>query len=296
MRCLLPVKKSRNLFVLLIVLGLSFPAVAASPAFRLKLGLGAGAFDLGDVSLAVRGGQQYALNWAAAGEAVPGDGIQEPGPMNNAGVELMAVLSPRLALGLEVALNGATRDGQVGWIGSVNGSVRHLAEMRYTVVPVRLNIHYFLGRPGGLRAYGLAGIGLYAGRLNLRQETLSRSTGADRLEYFSGRGQGTALGLHAGAGLQVPVTRRFAVFVEVLGRAARVGSLTGDVGLADTGTGDTDLIEGTFWLSKTGDEAGEYHRVLVSSAQPADPEFRDVRKFRLDLSGWAVRAGIVINL
>ncbi|HDP94728.1 MAG TPA: hypothetical protein ENN40_05125 [Candidatus Aminicenantes bacterium] len=269
---------------------------AATPGrFMLKLSLGGGRLNLDDISAVVREGESSAATRVPGGTMVPGSGIPEPGPCYDAGAELLVFLSPRWALGLEVALNGNTKMGQVGWMGSENTAARHASEVRHTVVPIRLSARYFLGRRG-FRAYALAGAGLYPGRLNLIQKDQVRSITEESLMLFVAQGRGTAVGLHAGVGAAFPLTRRLRVFVEAVGQSVRIASLNGGGIIQDLKTGLDDWNQGEFWVVtfERGGRVGK--KVVVASEQPDDPTILQAKKLEMDLSGWTLRAGIIIGL
>jgi len=262
----------------------------------LKLSLGGGRLNLGEISEAVREAEATAAARAPGGIMVPGSGIPEPGPCYDAGAELLVLFSSRWALGLEVAMSGNTKKGQVGWIDTENASVRHAAEVRYTVVPIRLNLRYFPGRSRKLQAYVLAGVGLYPGRLNLTQKNLTLSTTEERQVFFIAQGRGTALGLHAGVGASLRLTRRLRFFVDVIGQTARIGSLKGNGIIHDLTTGLGDSGRGEFWfvVSESGGRIGK--SVVIASKQPTDATILEAKKLEMDLSGWTLRAGIMIRL
>jgi len=262
----------------------------------LRLSLGGGRLNLDEISEVVREGEYNTAAWAPGGTMVPGSGIPEPGPCYDAGAELLVFFSPRWALGLEVGMSGNTRKGQVAWIGTENTSVRHAAEVRHTVVPIRLNARYFLGGSRGLQAYVLAGAGLYPGRLNLIQKNMMRSAAEEHQMFFIAQGRGTAMGLHAGVGASFRLTRRLRFFVDAIGQMVRIGSLKGSGIIQDLTTGLGDSNRGEFWVvtSENGSRVGK--SVVVAMNQPAGPAILEAKKLSMDLSGWTLRAGIMIRL
>ena len=293
-----PSSAVRRFAILAIILLLCPHArVSAAPLeFQLKLGLGLSELDLGELGDLVSAGEQRAASWVVNGTRTAGDPLPGMGRALDAHGELIARLSSRLSLGLEVGINGATRDGQVGWIESQAGSVRHGVEIRHTVVPVRLNLRYTLGRSRGLRAYLAAGAGIYPGRIYLWQNTLARDDGEERMVYFSGRGDGTALGVHLGAGLRLPISRRFDLFVEMAGQSVRIGALRGEATMMDTAVELNTMTEGTFWLVTRENESGRFQEVVAAAERPAGPDYLDAVELGMDLSGLTLRAGLIIRL
>jgi len=294
-----PLSRAVRLFSILAIILLLCPhaRITAAPVeFQLKLGLGLSELDLGILEDLIPAGEQRAASWALGGTRVEGDPLPGLGRANEAFGELIARLSSRLSLGLEVGINGATREGHAGWIESPAGAVRYGVEIRHTVVPVRLNLSYTLGRPRGLRAYLSGGIGVYPGRIYLWQNTMARDDVGERMVYFSGRGDGTALGVHLGAGLKLPISRRFEVFAEILGQSARIGALQGEATMVDSADELNAMIEGTYWVVTRENESGRFKEVVVADGRPTGPDYLDAVELGMDLRGWTVRAGIVIRL
>lgn len=287
---------SAQAFICLLFFFVTAGAQASSLRLQLKLGLGGGRLNLDEISQVIRDGEAQAANWAVGGTMVEGSGIPEPGPVYDAHAELLAFFSSRWALGVEVGMSGNTKQGQVGWAGAAPLSVRHAVEARYTVVPIRLSARYFLGRSGRVRAYAQAGAGLYPGRIYLQQRTLERSLIPDRFTLFSAQARGTCLGLHGGGGLTIPLTRRLGLFVDVIGQFARIASMKGEGVVKDADMTDGSLIEGFFWTvtAAGGEWAGK--KLLIAAEPPADAAGIEAEKLHMNLSGWSMRAGIIIRL
>lgn len=129
------------------------------------------------------------------------------------GVEFGAALNRNLELG--VAVDGYERRLETSYRDFVRpGGGEIWQDLRLTVVPMSLTLRVLGGSPRGLRPYLLVGANVYYWEYEEEGDFIDFYSQGLPVSYDYFRSSGAAFGLHAGAGLRVPVSDDVSVTVE----------------------------------------------------------------------------------
>jgi hypothetical protein len=257
------------------------------PAFQLRLFGGAGYHLLGDFSDCLTG-------WDNMVDAHPYSYIEdgEFSPFHwgwEAGCEALLPIAGRLSLGLGV-----------GYIQTGKDSVREIAsaidklspyeffreELNPSVqaIPITLNIHLVVDSNSRLTLTVMGGLGLYLGSVDWEY----RRTNKTSLERYDETWTGTSSGLGCQGGLELnfPINRRLELFIEGIGRYVRMTGFRGDYF-----AGSTVVRDAYLWYT----EWGQFPLFVIAADVPTGGIYDNVRKAVADLSGFSVRAGLIVR-
>jgi hypothetical protein len=257
------------------------------PAFRLNLFGGAGYHLLGDFSDCLTG-------WDYMVDANPYSYIEEGefSPFHwgwEAGCEALFPIARRLSLGLGV-----------GYIQTGKDSVREIAsaadklspyeffreELNLSVqaIPLTLNIHLVVHSNNSLTLTAMGGLGLYLGSVDWAYQRTDKMSLTQYNESWTGTSSG--LGFQGGLELSLPINRHLGLFIEGIGRYVRISGFRGDYRAGSTTEQDAYL-----WYT----EWGQFPLFVIAADEPTGGAYGNVRKAVADLSGFSVRAGLIVR-
>jgi hypothetical protein len=271
-------------------------------AAGLKLGLrlsgGIAYFHLGDVNDFIRSHAQYRKeNGAVMGYPVSGD-FESLHYGLDAGVDLLIYLHPRLAisLGSSYIRGRAGKGGQGVTVQQPDLTIHYTNQSGIQAVPVTLGISYFIPLGRSLLFYASAGGSYYWMKWtdDIKDDWLGRG-----YESESKQTNGHGIGASGALGFEFNVMPAVAFYLEGSGRYVKAGNLKAEE--------DYSIRDGAY--SFDGHYSGKlyylefywpytdrwYPSQTVQSQKPLDSRYRNVREASIDLSGFAIRAGLRIR-
>lgn len=219
--------------------------------------------------------------------------------------EIMVFIGKTIGLGLGIGYFRLSKSGTAAYEADFVSAEESLTP-RLDVLPLTLNLHYFVPLSGKFRLDLSAGIGAYLATLDwdfrtdislaLPEDAGRVFRGSDDFVFRSGRAFG--YGLQAGAGLEYELFPGFSVTIHTAGRYASVGGFKGSW---------TEEASGDFWdFSDSGTDAylwaydwtvrgSTYAQLLAQKESPSGTTAANVRKAKWNLSGYSASAGIKIG-
>lgn len=172
-------------------------------------------------------------------------------------------------------------------------------------VPVKLSIYYRLPFVFKTNIIFYSGIGYYSANVS-KYEKLDLSIDSEysywRWEHWK-TDHKTNLGLHGGIGIEYNLSKNLALVAEAYGRYARIRNLIGTLQKENSDSvGRIYESQATLWYFKWACYGKGYYRLDISEESPSrwgiilECSISNVRKARIDLSGFSVRMGIRIKL
>ena len=161
---------------------------------------------------------------------------------------------------------------------------------KVSAIPIKASLYLSLplGRYASLTLHG--GAGYY----------LAKFTSPFRLEEEHGWSQydqeakGKGIGYHAGLGLEINLTPRSGLFIEGLVRYVKIGKFEGTNTYSDTDSSNSN--SGKLYFFKVTDlTLGTFPILKVYDDRPEGPHISDVREAKIDFSGVAARAGVILR-
>ncbi len=129
------------------------------------------------------------------------------------GIEFSAELNRNLEVG--VAVDGYDRTLHTSYRDYVRPAGGEITQdLQLTVVPMSLSLRVLGGSPRGLRPYLLVGANVYYWEYQEEGDFIDFYRPGLPVSYDYFRSSGAAFGLHAGAGLRVPLSDDFCVTLE----------------------------------------------------------------------------------
>jgi len=281
------------LFGLAIFAGMCPGIKAGELKFGLSLSGGMAYLNLGDVNAYIRSRADYYREESRiAGYPLSGD-LQSLHFGFDSSAELLLFLTPRLALSLGSGYISASagKGGGGMTVQETSETIHTTNESRLQAVPVTLGLYYFLPLGAGLRLYAGAGGSFYAAKwTNTHKEDWGYGYSAD---YQEDNGQG--IGFGGSLGIEFNVAPALCVFLEGWGRYAKIGNFKGKAEY-------TSELEHVVWSGKLYYwESYEwwtnrwYPCLGTESEKPSASWYRNIRQGFVDLSGFALHAGLRIR-
>ena len=209
-------------------------------------------------------------------------------------MEIGYSLSSRLSLGLSLGyLQFREADAvEYDWRGGgIDHHNRISVEPLFQAIPVMANIHYSLPI-WKIRLNLMAGGGAYICRFRYDEDF--ESTQFDWKYSYAFKASQTVPAVHAGIGLEVPLSRRLSVVLDVTGRYARADEIKGDGalsgsldGLPYSAAGGNDF----FWRYDYESGDNTYPQTAFQEYVPTNPDVSGARKARLNFNGFAAKIG-----
>jgi len=160
-------------------------------------------------------------------------------------------------------------------------------------IPIKLGVYYILLLFNRANIYLNGGIGYYFAQWSddYRREWNGY------WEVIKQSASGMGFGFHGGVGLDYNFNQNLSFVLECNGRYTKIGSFKGEYDYRNSGDW-TNYYEGTLFyyeldLSWMG--LDWYPKVKVLNQVPSPPQFRNIRKAKVDFSGFSVRTGIKIK-
>jgi len=208
---------------------------------------------------------------------------------SEAGADLMIHLGQRFGLSLGAAwLRGKQQSGvDITWPLYVF-TVDFNREVE--AIPVTLGFFYHLPLGKRFNLAFEAGGGYTFARLYTEQ------LGTALLEFANQYSEGRSgdLNLYARLGLEAKVSRRVFVFIETLGRYAKIAGFEGSAEMAVSGE-PAFTFDGAFYFFDFNHEGRVYHILDFGESAWDNPEVSNARLAEIDFSGVSVRGGLRIR-
>jgi hypothetical protein len=282
-------KKALVLGIILVLAG----SWGYSQTLALKLGGGGGYASGGDIAKGLRGQSDY-LKDAFGSSSVYGF----PSLGWTAGGELLVYFGGHFAFGLGAAFESHSKESTTSYsVASID--IQEHVKPAFQVVPILGTLHFYLPLGASLKLDLNAGGGAYLTRLSWDSSDAISILGLSGADSYSFAASKVGFGAHAGIGLELALSAKLALVLNVTGRYARVSGFLGD--WTETGTGD-------FWSFA---ESGSDHRIyyydwttgsktypqaVFQPDPPSGASIANVREARLDLSGVTATFGVKIAL
>ena len=207
--------------------------------------------------------------------------------------ELIMDLGGTFGIGVGVGYIRRSNESEIGFPDPVLGSISYFFEPKITVIPLNLSLYFFPPIAGSMNIYLYGGFGYYMGKTKLNTR-LTRADGY--FENYEGEIRDKGLGFHAGAGLEFNIAPKIAIFIEGKGRYCKLKSWQGDSTLTDS-DGWTESESGTMWYYEVQslDTGKWYSQIALQEDKPSRVDIRDIREFKVNLTGISLRTGIRIK-
>jgi hypothetical protein len=268
--------------------------IVSPQTIGLKLTGGGGYALGGDLANGLQGQSDYLKTGFGAAQAFafPRTGWTGTG-------EILFFLGPQFAFGISAGYEQHVRASAVSY--SVGGiDVKETINPAFNVIPFLGSLHFFFPVGPSVKIDFWLGGGAYLTQLKWDSSydvAILGLTGTDAYTFASKRR--TGYGAHAGLGLEMALSSKLALVLNVTGRYARISGFVGD--WTEKGTGD-------FWSFADGGSnhavyyydwtfaGATYPQIEFRSDKPSGPSIANVREARLDLSGLTATIGFRINL
>jgi hypothetical protein len=270
-------------------------AAAAGSAQTVGLKLSGGGVSVlgGDLSTGLQGQSDYLK---AAFGAVDAFKFPKIGWQGTA--EVLFYFGPNFAIGIGAGYEQHVQESSLSYsISDIN--VQETAKPAFNVIPILGSLHIFFPVGSAFKIDLSLGGGAYRTQLKWNSGYNIGLLGLSGNEAYTFTGNRTGYGAHAGLGMELALSSKLALVLNVMGRYAKVSGFIGD--WTDTGTGD-------FWsFSESGSDHSVYfYNWTVGTAVYPQIEFRsdlpsgsnvaNAREAKLDLSGISATIGFKINL
>jgi hypothetical protein len=280
----------RKIEILTLVLILILTAGAASAAVSIKVTGGMTYFSGNDYNKGIQGIYDYCND--NFNDVV---GKYKPLHMGmGLGAEFVVSLDPHFGLGLGAGFFRASRQNEIGleWL---NISVKQAYKPSLRVIPLTLNLHYYVPLRRALRLDVFAGAGYYMTHFDHDSTLETDFFSYEQTQEF--RSKAKPFGFQGGMGLELRLSSHFAFVVQAEGRYVRITSLKGDLAEDESwflGKRHNEEKDAYLWYLERNDSGHIYSLVSFAKNQPSSAEVTNVRKGELNLSGVTGTAGLKI--
>ena len=260
--------------------------------FTLKASGGYGSISGGDLAAIVDGlNEQFADIARLAGASTSGE-IKNAkwGPEFEG--EFVYNFTERWGIGLGVGyIRKSIESGAQLQIGTYAG-ISIDWEPVYKVIPITLNGYYNFPVASKANAYVKGGVGYYFATWDYKIRQENELVGITIWEENEGSAKDSGLGFQGGLGFEYSLSDSVALFVEGSGRLVNLKNW--DVENVNRNALGTDSETGTFWyVEEYEEDTGKYYPSLeLSDDEPLDPDYRNVRKAEISLSGVVFKVGV----
>lgn len=279
--------------VLLMAVILSAVSLGSSQTLGLKLAGGGGYALGGDLAKGLQGQSDYLRSEFGATDSYKFPKIGWTGSG-----EVLFYLGSRFAIGLGAGFEQHAQESSTGYaIGAI--SVKETLKPAFDVLPVLGSLHLYIPAGSALKIDLNVGGGAYLTRLKWNSSYDIGIIGLNGSDAYTFTADRTGFGAHAGLGLELALSPKLSLVLNVTGRYAQVSGFVG--AWTETGTGD-------FWTFQDGgsDHAVYYYDWTFAGATYPQIEFRpdkpsgssvaNAREAKLDLSGVTATIGFKIIL
>jgi opacity protein-like surface antigen len=264
--------------------------------FSLKFSGGMGSTAGGDFNAVPDG-----MN-SISGDLVPLLGLTKTGNLENPKwgldfeAELIFSLSRNFGVGIGVGYLKRSKDSSLEMALDPLGRATINWEPEFSLIPITLSSYYSFPISSKMNTFLKAGIGYYFVKVSLRgREEYESFFGMSGWEEEEGEAKDNGVGFHGGLGFEYNMTGSIALYAEGMGRYLKIK----DWQFEGTTTYSSGVLEssGTVWYTEELLEPlGKYYPGLqILEQKPFGPNYRNVRKAAIDLSGFSFRVGIRIR-
>ncbi|HSQ79012.1 MAG TPA: hypothetical protein VLN41_00315 [Candidatus Bathyarchaeia archaeon] len=211
------------------------------------------------------------------------------------GADVIYQISPRFGVGLGA---GYMRNGNDPLMAVAVSSMAAILTGGPTLsaVPVRLGVFGSFPVSGKLDLTANAGGAWYAGLKLAARERVDLGSGEWSEVNITGSRSGFAnLGFQGALGLEYKVSRTMGLFVEAEGRYARFKNFDSVTRTATASTGESETYAGHLYIETSTFPEGSYSVFFVSQTPPLSTPTTIYEDMKIDLSGFALRAGVHIR-
>jgi hypothetical protein len=208
--------------------------------------------------------------------------------------ELIFNFGRHLGVGLGAGYFGVSKDNTLtGQFGP--DTTKYNYKPMLSAVPVFVNVHYQAAIMAKLNLDMFVGAAFYSVKFNFEQDAESSLLSARSSSQFESNP--TALGIQGGLGLSFELLPRISLIADASFRLAKITELKGNWTYHyESSYGYTYDFSGPAYLWYYFENYGSgYPTIQVSSQDPTEPVYTDVRKAVLNLSGLSAVAGIKIR-
>jgi opacity protein-like surface antigen len=271
---------------------LAAPPTAEAQGAALKLFGGYNTFGSGDVDPGLKGAQDLIT---ALGEAFGWTATAEFKSLNSAwdtGGDFVFYFTPNFGLGLGAGyIQTFPAKSQTDFTHSGLTPLAFTADPKASAIPIRASLYVTIpmGPVISLTLHG--GASYYLAKFNWTQR-FGSTTSWDQVEIKT---DGKGIGFHGGVGLELNLTPNLGLIVEGTGRLAKLDNFTGtstnthSIGPASTDTGTL------YYYELSGGTLGTLGFLELSDTVPSGSGLSNVRKAKVDFSGFAGRFGLIFR-
>lgn len=290
-------KKSVTLaFLILFVFFITIPLQAQNSfhKFNFKLFGGYGIIAGGDMQAMTDGVNDVLADVAALEGFTVTDELENAKWGAEFGGEFVFNLNRKFAMSLGMEYIRKTTDSMAA---IEYGSLARLSlewEPEYTAIPIQLSGYYLIPLGQNIKGYAKAGVGYYFAKIKYTIMNEEELLGVTYYEQQDGEAKDKGFGFHGGLGLEYGVAGNIAVFAEGTGRYVSLNDWDVE-NRTFSSLGDYNQT-GKFWYVEEYNEGTDkfYATMQLSEERPEDPNFRNVRKAKISLSGFVLKFGIKI--
>ena len=162
----------------------------------------------------------------------------------------------------------------------------------FKVVPVTLNGYYNFPVASKMNAYVKGGVGYYFATWDYRIRQENELVGITIWEENEGSAKDSGFGFQGGLGFEYSLSDSVSLFLEGTGRYVNLKNW--DVENVYRNALGTESETGAFWyVEEYEEDTGKYYPSLeLSDDEPSDPDYRNVRKAEISLSGVVFKVGV----
>ena len=260
--------------------------------FTLKVSGGYGSISGGDLTSVVDGLNEQIADIARLAGATASGEIKNAkwGPEFEA--EFIYNLTERWGIGLGVGyIRKSIESAAELQIGTYAG-ISFDWQPTYKVVPVTLNGYYNFSVAPKMNAYVKGGVGYYFATWDYQIRQENTLLGITVWEENEGTAKDNGFGFQGGLGFEYGLSDSVSLFLEGTGRYVNLKNWDVD-NLHRTALG-TERDSGSFWyVEEYEEDTGKYYPSLeLSEEEPTDPDYRNVRKAEISLSGIVFKVGV----
>lgn len=162
----------------------------------------------------------------------------------------------------------------------------------YKVVPVTLNGYYNFPIASRMKAYVKGGVGYYFAMWDYQIRQENELVGITVWEENEGTAKDSGFGFQGGLGLEVGFSENVSLFVDATGRSVNLKNW--EVENVFNSALGSERETGAFWyVEEFEEDTGKYYPNLeLSDEEPSDPNYRNVRRAEVSLSGIVFKVGV----
>jgi len=214
----------------------------------------------------------------------------------DASAEIIYQVKPGIGIALGVGYLSTHKSKDDNAIAT--GEISHSYDDAISAVPVTLAICYSRPLSGLLSLSAEAGLGIYFAKWTETSTSQFVSVPHYPTSYTI-KGSGLGFEIHGGIALEIAIVRPVFLVVEAVGRYAKIGNLTGNVVYASS-DGTSTTTEGKFYYYEwfNGTTKKSYPQVYLYTDEEAktDKNLVNIRDARADVSGFGLKAGVLVRL